>query len=120
MAFLHSVSRVHKRNHLALIPLSAVSLPLKGLMRDYVKVCGPISLVPKRREHFTNPMITSLLHPRHEGKKLGMKMLSWSSPFGCSLAAGIELASETDFRRGEFSCSLRTKKRITLSGMRFQ
>jgi hypothetical protein len=105
MAFLHSVSRVHKRNHLSLIPLSAVSLPLKGLMRDYVKVCGPMSLVPKRREPFTNPLIASLLHPRHEGKKLGRKTLKWSSLFGCSLSASIELASETGFRKGELFAS---------------
>ena len=105
MAFLHSVSRVHKRNHLSLIPLSAVSLPLKGLMRDYVKVCGPMSLVPKRREPFTNPLIASLLHPRHEGKKLGKRTLQWSSLFGSSLAASIELASETGFRKGELFAS---------------
>ena len=67
MAFLHSVNRVHRRNHLSLIPLSAVSLPLKGLMRDYVKVFGPTSLVSKRREPFANLLITSLLHPCHEG-----------------------------------------------------
>ena len=100
MATLRGVERIHKRNHVHLIPLSALSLPLKGLMRDYVKRFGPKSLIPKRREAFTNPMIATLL-TLPEGTALGSASLRWGSLEGLSLAAAIEVASETGFRKVE-------------------
>jgi hypothetical protein len=100
MAFLRSVQRVHRRNHLSLIPLKALALPLKGLMRDFVLRFGPRSLLPKRREPFTNPMIATMLGVS-SGVKLGRRVLVWDSLFGCSLAAAIELGAESGFRKAE-------------------
>ena len=99
MATLRGVARVHKRNHLELIPLKHLALPLKGLMRKYVAQFGPTSLVPKRREPLTNPMIAKLL--RLPDGQYGRKQMNWDSLLGLSVRGAVELASQTGFRKVE-------------------
>lgn len=100
LATLRSVQRVHKRNHHSLIPLSALNLSVKGLMRSFVEKFGPTSLIVKRREPFSNPMILTMLRVQ-SGSKMGRRVLQWDSLFGRSFAAALELASETGFRKVE-------------------
>ena len=60
MNTLMGANRVLRQNFSASIPLGALKLPLKGIMRNFLQRFGPASLVPKRRELFPNGMIQSL------------------------------------------------------------
>jgi hypothetical protein len=65
-----------------------------------VEKFGPTSLIVKRREPFSNPMILTMLRVQ-SGSKIGRRVLQWDSLFGKSFAAALELASETGFRKVE-------------------
>jgi len=101
MNTLLGANRVLKRNFHSFVPLKSVSLAVKGLMRKFILKFGPTSLVPKRREPFTNGMIKSML-ALAGGVLLGaFGVLDWTSRAGLSLKAAFTLAVSAGFRKAE-------------------
>lgn len=100
MNILLGVNRVLRQNFLSFIPLKALKLPLKGLMRKFLLDFGPRSLVPKRREPFTNGMIHSLtslpagflLGPLGPLDLLSIVAKSWRAAIAISTSAGFRKA----------------------------
>ena len=93
--------RVLRQQHLSFIPLKALALPLKGLMRKFVLTFGPVSLVPKRREPFTNGMIDSLVS-LPAGSSLGsIGKFDCLSILGKSWIAAVAVSTSAGFRKAE-------------------
>ena len=101
MNILLGANRVLRSNYSSFIPLSNLKLPLKGHMKRFVQRFGPASLIPKRREPFTNGMICSLV-ALPEGTHLGSYgvMTVGSRQSKCWRAA-VALATSTEFRKAE-------------------
>jgi len=101
MNVLLAVNRVLKRNYSSFIPLKSISLALKGMMRKFIRDFGPTSLVPKRREPFTNGLIKNMTE-MPSGASLGrFGVLDWESTKGLSLLAAFALAVSSGFRKSE-------------------
>ena len=101
MNVLLGVNRLLKRNFHSFVPLKGVNMAVKGLMRKFLHKFGPTSLIPKRREPFTNALIQAMLRVP-SGIRLGrFGILTWSSRAGCSLRAAFTLAVSTGFRKAE-------------------
>ena len=102
MNILLGVNRVLKRNYSSLIPLKAIALALKGMMRKFIVKFGPTSLVPKRREAFTNGMINLMLSDQLQGKTLGpFGLLDWKALTGKLLRLAFSIAVAAGFRKAE-------------------
>jgi hypothetical protein len=101
MNILLGVNRVLKRNHSALIPLKALTVPLKGLMRQFIQRFGPRSLIPKRRSPFTNGMIATMVSLPQGTMLAGLGSLDWSARAGLSLRAALAVATTTGMRKAE-------------------
>ena len=101
MNILLGANRVLRQQHLSFIPLKALTLPLRGLMRKFMLKFGPQSLVPKRREPFTNGMVDSLASLA-DGSHLGpLGPLDHSSIVGKSWVAAITVSTSAGFRKAE-------------------
>ena len=101
MNILLGANRVLRQQHLSFIPLKALALPLKGLMRKFVQQYGPMSLVPKRREPFTNGMIDSLVS-LPDGTSLGpIGSFLRQSILGKSWVAAVIVSTAAGFRKAE-------------------
>ena len=101
VGILLGMQRVLRRNHIDVVPLRSLNLTVKGLMRDYVAVNGPTSLVPKRREPMTNGLIGSLVS-LPAGTPLGCQgQLDWSDLQGKCTKLAICIAAVTGFRSVE-------------------
>ena len=101
MNILLGANRVLKKNFLSFIPLKALKLPLRGLMRDFIQKFGPTSLVPKRRECMTNGMIRTLCD-LPAGFGLGpLGSLVNGSLLSKSWRGAVAVASSTGFRKAE-------------------
>lgn len=101
MNILLGANRVMRANFSAFIPLSNLKLPLRGLMKRFVQRFGPASLIPKRREPFTNGMINSLVAlPDHADLGQFGKLAIGSRERICWRAA-VALATSTGFRKAE-------------------
>jgi integrase len=101
MNILLGANRVLKRNFRAFIPLKALTLPLKGLMRQFVQQFGPKSLIPKRRSPFTNGMIQTLLTLPAGLHLGGFGPLNWGNRAGLSLRAAFTVAISSGMRKAE-------------------
>jgi hypothetical protein len=53
----YSRCKGYKRRGIELAPMTLATMALKGLLREYVEVHGPESLIPKRKEPFTQEEI---------------------------------------------------------------
>ena len=113
MNILLGANRVMRSNFASFIPLSTLKLPLKGLMKRFVQRFGPSSLIPKRREPFTNGMICSLAS-LPIGMDLGRfgRLTAGSRQRACWRAA-VALATSTGFRKAEMFRSNETTFFIT-------
>ena len=101
MNILLGANRVLKQNYLSFIPLKALKLPLRGLMRKFIKRYGPKSLITKRREPLTNGMIRALSSPP-EGFNLGpLGKYASDSVSSQSWRAAITVAASSGFRKAE-------------------
>ena len=101
MNILLGANRVLKANFSSFIPLSTLKLPLKGLMRRFLHRFGPSSLVPKRREPFTNGMIVALVTLPY-GTDLGPAGVLCLGSLARSIwRAAVALANCTGFRKAE-------------------
>ena len=101
MNVLQGVSRVLKRNFYPQLPLNELTLPLRGLMRAYIRDNGPASLVPKRREPFTTGHVRTLLG-LPAATALGFRRrFDRSELFGCSFLAANSVAFNSGFRKAE-------------------
>ena len=101
MNILLGANRVLRANFSSFIPLSALKLPLRGLMRRFIQRFGPTSLVPKRREPFTNGMISSLVS-LPDGFSLGvLGSLVSGSRLRKMWRADVSVATSTGFRKAE-------------------
>ena len=113
MNILLGANRVMKANFSSFIPLSNLKLPLKGMMRRFVKRFGPMSLVPKRREPFTNGMIGSLVSLPTDldlGPVGKLEAGSWNRAVW---RAAVALATSTGFRKAEVFRSNETTQYLT-------
>jgi hypothetical protein len=101
MNILLGANRVLKLHYLSFIPLRALKLPLRGLMRQFLKDFGPVSLIPKRREPMTNGMVRSLsaLPPGFSLGPLGPH--DPSSIVGKSWRAAVATLASSGFRKAE-------------------
>jgi len=105
MNILLGANRILKQHFLSFIPLKALKLPLRGLMRKFIKDFGPTSLVPKRREPMTNGMIRSL-SSLPVGFDLGpLKAHDPTSLAGKSWRAAVAVISSSGFRKAEMFSS---------------
>ena len=101
MNILLGANRVLRQQHLWFIPLKAHTLPLRGLMRRFMLKFGPLSLVPKRREPFTNGMVDSLARLGN-GASLGLAgLMDHASIIGMSWVAAITVSTSVGFRKAE-------------------
>ena len=101
MNILLGANRVLKLHYLSFIPLRALKLPLRGLMRQFLKDFGPLSLIPKRREPMTNGMVRSLsaLPPGFSLGPLGPH--DPNSIVGKSWRAAVATLASSGFRKAE-------------------
>ena len=98
---LLGANRVLKQNYLSFIPLKALKLPLRGLMRQFILKFGPSSLVPKRREPMTNGMIRSLCNVA-DGFDLGpLGQFQQGTILAKSWRAAVAVAASTGLRKAE-------------------
>lgn len=101
MNILLGANRVLKQHYLSFIPLKALKLPLRGLMRKFIQEHGPTSLVPKRRECMTNGMIRFLAAPP-QGFGLGpLGQFCRSTLVGKAWIAAVCVAASTGLRKAE-------------------
>jgi hypothetical protein len=108
MNILLGANRVLRANFASLVPLRNLKLPLKGLMRRFVKRFGPQSLVPKRREPFTNGMIVSLVSLPEDTNLGAFGLLTFGSRARKCWRAAVSLATSTGFRKAELFLSNET------------
>ena len=101
MNILLGVNRVLRRNFMSLIPLSGLKLALRGMMREFVRIHGPKSLIPTRREPFTNGLIDAMCTTPDGVTLSGMGAVTWTSLAGLSLKAAFTLAISGGFRKAE-------------------
>lgn len=98
---LLGANRVLKQNYMSFIPLNALKLPLKGLMRKFILQHWPVSLIPKRREPLTNGMIRALAS-LPEGVHLGpLGKHKADSLVDKPWRAAVSVASSSGFRKAE-------------------
>ena len=98
---LLGANRILRQQHLSFIPPKALALPLRGLMRKFMHRFEPQSLVPKRREPFTNGMVDSLASLAN-GSHLGpLGPLDHSSIAGKTWTAAIAVSTSAGFRKAE-------------------
>jgi site-specific DNA-cytosine methylase len=101
MNILLGANRVMRATFGSFIPLSNLKLPLKGLMRKFVQRFGPTSLVPKRREPFTNGMVVTLC-TLPLGYDLGaVGQLTQGSLLRASWRGAVAIANSSGFRKAE-------------------
>ena len=102
-----------KANFTSFIPLSALRLSLKGLMRRFILHYGPVSLVPKRREPWTNAMIPSLVMLPVNLHLGPIGSLAAGSVLRMSWRSVVSLAAATGFRKAEMFKSNETTFPLT-------
>jgi hypothetical protein len=100
MNILMGANRVLRANYSSFIPLKALTLPLRGLMRQFIQRFGPVSLVPKKREPFSNGMIETLVN-LPLGAKIGGLCLKDGSLERISWRAAIAVATSLGLRKAE-------------------
>jgi hypothetical protein len=101
MNILLGANRVLRQQHLSFIPLKALTLSLRGLMRRFLQQFGPVSLVPKRREPFSNGMIDSLTS-MPEGASMGSGVTFVTGAlFSLSWTAAVAVSTSAGFRKAE-------------------
>ena len=100
MNILLGANRVLRASYSSFIPLKALTLPLKGLMRQFIQKFGPLSLIPKRREPFSVGMIETLVN-LPVGTKLGRLSLSDNSLERKSWRGAVTLANSLGLRKAE-------------------
>ena len=105
MNILLGANRVLRQNFSSFIPLKALNLPLKGLMRKFIQRFGPTSLVPKRRECMTNGMIRTL-SSLPVGFDLGpLRGHDPTSLLGKSWRGAVAMSASAGFRKAEMFSS---------------
>jgi hypothetical protein len=108
MNILLGANRVLCANFSSFIPLSHLKLPLKGLIRRFIQRFGPKSLIPKRREPWTNGMIVAMctLPDGYDTGPFG-KLTVNSTEQHCWRAV-VSLAASSGFRKAEMFLSNKT------------
>ena len=76
---LLAVRRAHKRRGYIMPDAPSVLLCLKGLLNQYVRLHGPESLMPHRKQPLTNEHMYSMHALVDDTTKLGDLVLSWRS-----------------------------------------
>ena len=98
---LDAVRRIHKRNDIRMCDAPSVTLVLKGLLDDYVRLHGTETLIPQRREPLTNEQTERLLSPANEGMKVGRRTINWRQPFWISFAAFLTSLRHSGSRKAD-------------------
>ena len=76
-------------------------MPLKGIMRQFLQQFGPTSLVPKRREPFTNSILRSLMSLPANLNLGAIEQFSDSVMLQLSWNAAMSVAASAGFRKSE-------------------
>ena len=116
-ACLDAVRRVHRYNDIVMCPAPSVSRLVTGLLAEYVRVHGPESLIPSRREPLTNEQTARILavglmdassasvHSSSRNApstvRIGNRIVDWSSPFWCSFAAFLTTLRHSGSRKAD-------------------
>ena len=98
---LDAVRRIHKRNDIRMCDAPSVTLLLRGLLDDYVRLHGTETLIPQRREPLTNEHTERLLSPANEGMKVGRRTINWRQPFWISFAAFLTTLRHSGSRKAD-------------------
>ena len=98
---LDAVRRIHKRNDIRMCDAPSVTLLLRGLLDDYVRLHGTETLIPQRREPLTNEHTERLLSPANEGMKVGRRRINWRQPFWISFAAFLTTLRHSGSRKAD-------------------
>jgi hypothetical protein len=101
MNVLREVRRVFKKAMVPLMPLTAVTQALRGIMREFLKDYGPAALTPKRAAPFTNELLKAMFAQEGTLKINSVASVDWSSFKGINLMATLALATCTGMRKSE-------------------
>jgi len=120
-ACLDAVRRVHRHNDIVMCPAPSISRLVTGLLAEYIRVHGPESLIPSRREPLTNQQTSAILGAGHdEPVRVGNRIVDWEAPFWVSFAAflttlrhsGSRKADLLDHTAADFSAASMTRRNL--------
>lgn len=96
-----AVKRVLKRGGISPVATPELTVLLKGMLRQYVRLHGPESLVPKRAEPLTNADTLAILRLPSGTTLANGKTLNWAQPFWRSFRAFLTSARAAAFRKAD-------------------
>ena len=104
-----AVKRVLKRGGISAVATPELTVILKGLLRQYLRLHGPETLVPTRAEPLTNDDTLrifnlpngTLVNGVRQGTWINGKPLDWAQPFWCSFKAFLATARQAAFRKAD-------------------
>ena len=120
-ACLDAVRRVHRHNDIIMCPAPSISRLVTGLLAEYIRVHGPESLIPSRREPLTNPQTSAILGVGHaEPVRVGNRIVDWEASFWVSFAAflttlrhsGSRKADLLDHTAADFNAASMTRRNL--------
>ena len=101
-ACLDAVRRVHRHNDIIMCPAPSISRLLTGLLSKYIRVHGPESLIPSRREPLTNQPTSAILGlGRTEPVRVGHRIADWEASFWVSFAAFLTILRHSGSRKAD-------------------
>ena len=120
-ACLDAVRRVHRHNDIIMCPAPSISRLVTGLLTEYVRVHGPESLIPSRREPLTNQQTSAILGVGHdEPVRVGYRIVDWDATYWVSFAAflttlrhsGSRKADLLDHTAADFNAASMTRRNL--------
>lgn len=103
-ANLLSIRHIHKRRYkVDMVRPIGLRQVFRSIILRFVKVNGPVALIPRRKEPISAAMLAKILQVA-EGTKLSRsRTINWSTPMGVSLAAMLCTAFSGGFRKSELA-----------------
>ena len=97
-----AVKRVLKRGGVSTVATPELTVILKGMLRQYIRLHGPESLLPKRAEPLTNADTEAILRLGRDGPvTINGRTLNWEQPFWRSFRAFLTTARAAAFRKAD-------------------
>ena len=96
-----AVKRVLKRGGISPVATPELTVLLKGMLRQYIRLHGPESLIPKRAEPLTNADTLAILRLPSGTTLANGKTLNWAQPFWRSFRAFLTSARAAAFRKAD-------------------
>ena len=99
---LRAVRRCHLKRWppIEMVPMSAVSSLVKGMLREYIDEFGVAGLIPKRKLPLTNEIINAMLAV-YDGARRGSLVVERGSYYWTALFAAFAVLAESGERKDE-------------------